>query len=455
MKGTLSKGMGLFLIVLLAAALVMVGPAQAVAESDSVIVIDISPIFEGWTGNAEDGYTLYWGYENRSTIDGEPYVVDVVETGIANYLVPGDYSSLLPTEFGLPNVVDGRPGRTGFGINETNAFVITDWDGVGNIVWHLNGRTATASINSEKEFTPNIDLSPIFEGWTDNGDGTHNLYFGYENKSTLGGQPYVVKPAEDEISNFITPNTHTDLLPTEFGFPGIVDGRPGRTGFGIGNNAFVIKNWDGEGNVVWNLNGKTSTGSINPSMQIVPIIDVRPIFEGWVNNGNGKYTAYFGYENHSTLGGQPYTVKGDALVNKLTPNSYNDLVPEEFIYPNIVEGRPGRTGFGVHPTNAIVISNWDGSNIVWTLGSRTATAGLAGPELTLPKEPKEPGTPVYVEPDPEEPEQEPEQPEEEPEQPEEEPEELPKTGTNVYWLIPLGLAILAAGSIFLRRILTA
>ncbi|MTI95110.1 MAG: hypothetical protein FH749_06425 [Firmicutes bacterium] len=289
---------------------------------------------------------------------------------------------------------------------------------------------------------PVIDISPIFEGWIQNDDGTYNLYFGYENRSTLGGEPYVVT-AEDSITNKLTPDTYSELLPTEFGFPGVVEGRPGRTGFGIHEtNAFVIENWDGVGNIVWSLAGSTATASINPDKEFKPVIDISPIFEGWVEHEDGTYSAYFGYENRSTRAGQPYEVDvaRDDISNFITPDTHQELLPTEFGFPNVVEGRPGRTGFGVHETNAFVIHDWDGSNIVWNLNGRTATAGLAGTELTLPEEPEDPEEPA----DPQDPKESADE-QEDPVIEDDEKEELPKTGTNVMWLLPVGVGAALVG----------
>ncbi len=111
------------------------------------------------------------------------------------------------------------------------------------------------------------------------------------------------------------------------------------------------------------------------------VVDVRPIFECWKDNGDGSYTAYFGYENHSTIDGEPHNVTipvGDD--NYITPASYSNLLPTEFVYPGVVENRPGRTAFDSTEPNAFVIDNWDGTNVVWNLLGKTSTAGLLGKE---------------------------------------------------------------------------
>ncbi|MDX1745645.1 MAG: hypothetical protein R3324_06885, partial [Halobacteriales archaeon] len=121
-----------------------------------------------------------------------------------------------------------------------------------------------------------------------------------------------------------------------------------------------------------------------------PEIDISPIFECWEEDaGTETYIAYFGWENRSTLDGEPYAVSREEASFNVTPWAYEEYFPEEFGYPNVVEGRPGRTDF--YPNPAITIPEWDGENIVFALGGRTATAGLTGPECPAP--PSEPEVP--------------------------------------------------------------
>lgn len=69
-------------------------------------------------------------------------------------------------------------------------------------------------------------VSPIFECYVDEGDGTYTAYFGYENRSTdVDGAPLVVTQAAGTPQNKLTPAEHEDLLPAEFGFPDVVPGR--------------------------------------------------------------------------------------------------------------------------------------------------------------------------------------------------------------------------------------
>lgn len=128
--------------------------------------IEISPIVE--CSIFEDGvYTIFWGYENRSTFDGEQYVVSADE--VTQSFTGG--TAELPEEFGYPNVVDGRQGRTAFDQAEPNAFVTTLSPGETQ-VRTLDGRTATASQDTKmcpgatlivEKFTLPLNFNQDFE----------------------------------------------------------------------------------------------------------------------------------------------------------------------------------------------------------------------------------------------------------------------------------------------------
>jgi RHS repeat-associated protein len=104
---------------------------------------------------------------------------------------------------------------------------------------------------------------------------------------------------------------------------------------------------------------------------------VSPIFECWAPEPDGTYTAYWGYENNTVQNGQPV---GRTIThgnqNKLTPSTVQGTQPERFGVPGVIAGRPGRTAFGAQAPNAFVTAGWNGSNLVWKLGNRTATASI-------------------------------------------------------------------------------
>jgi pimeloyl-ACP methyl ester carboxylesterase len=89
------------------------------------------------------------------------------------------------------------------------------------------------------------------------------------------------------------------------------------------------------------------------------VAPIRPILECVANNGDGTYTAYFGYKNeNATAVSIPIGVD-----NKFTPGPLLRGQPQTF--------QPGRTPYYPQAHFSVV---FDGSNLVWTLWGRTATA---------------------------------------------------------------------------------
>jgi hypothetical protein len=107
----------------------------------------LSAILECVVDNGDGTLTARFGYENREDFDFTIPVGDdnrlhgpVIETD-------GPW-----TDFGHPNVVEGRPGRTQWG---EGVFTVTFPDD-GVVVWILHGRTATASANSATCAGPSV-----------------------------------------------------------------------------------------------------------------------------------------------------------------------------------------------------------------------------------------------------------------------------------------------------------
>lgn len=124
--------------------------------------------------------------------------------------------------------------------------------------------------------------------------------------------------------------------------------------------------------------------------------DLSIIFECWIENEDGTYTAFIGYENRSTIDGEPY----EFTIPEGPNNRFIGSVPEgetpitDFNYPNVVEGRPGRTPFvdcrAVATRTFGRIDNWDGERIVWSVttpdgATRTATITIDNPAQQCPE----------------------------------------------------------------------
>ncbi len=119
------------------------------------------------------------------------------------------------------------------------------------------------------------------------------------------------------------------------------------------------------------------TPSATPTVTLTPVVEqaqvVRPILECIANNADGTFTAYFGYEN---LSDRTVTIPYGNW-NRITPAEYNELQPEEFELPKIVDNRPGRTGFYPEGPFAFVVTFPAAEKIVWILNGRTTTAAVS------------------------------------------------------------------------------
>lgn len=103
-----------------------------------------------------------------------------------------------------------------------------------------------------------------------------------------------------------------------------------------------------------------SSGTINSDTLLFSVVTalpkpVRPVLECVTNNGDGTYTAYFGYKNENSV--SVYIPVGSK--NKFTPTPQDRRQKTVFL--------PGRN------YRAFTV-NFNGSNLVWTLNGRTSTA---------------------------------------------------------------------------------
>ena len=106
---------------------------------------------------------------------------------------------------------------------------------------------------------------------------------------------------------------------------------------------------------VWVSSGTTNSDTLIYSVVTTLPKPVRPVLECVTNNGDGTYTAYFGYKNDNTV--SVYIPAGSK--NKFTPTPQDKGQTKVFM--------PGRK-------YRVFTVNFNGSNLVWTLNGRTSTA---------------------------------------------------------------------------------
>lgn len=184
-------------------------------------------------------------------------------------------------------------------------------------------------------------VSPVLEYVVDNCDGSFTAHFGYYN------------PEANDVSVPIGSNNRFSIAPADRGQP---------TSFEPGRHYDVFTAVFPEGNLVWSLDGRTATAGSGAAQNTCPsVLPVSPVLENVVNNCDGTYTAIFGYSNPNT----------ETVNIPIGPDNGFAGTPQDRGQP--VEFLPGRT-VGVFRTD------FDGSNLVWSLNNRTATAssGQAG-----------------------------------------------------------------------------
>jgi hypothetical protein len=106
---------------------------------------------------------------------------------------------------------------------------------------------------------------------------------------------------------------------------------------------------------VWVSDGTTNSDTLIYNVVSALPQPVRPVLECVRNNGDGTYTAFFGYKNENTV--SVYIPVGSK--NKFTPNPQDRGQTRVFL--------PGRQ-------YKVYTVNFNGSNLVWTLNGRTSTA---------------------------------------------------------------------------------
>jgi hypothetical protein len=104
------------------------------------------------------------------------------------------------------------------------------------------------------------------------------------------------------------------------------------------------------------------TATYTPAATNMPAKPVHPILECVVNNGDGDYTALFGYYNENA----------EAVVVPIGPTNKFSPAPQDRGQPTTFQ--PGRTPTWPHAAFGVI---FEGSDLVWTLNGRTATASSA------------------------------------------------------------------------------
>jgi len=178
------------------------------------------------------------------------------------------------------------------------------------------------------KFSKGQDVSPTYEGWQSNADGTFTLYFGYYNRN-----------AEEELDVPVGPNNNFDNVSTGD------QGQP--THFYTGRRWFVFKvvvpkDWPVDKRVVWTLttNGRTdqAKGWLEPEWEVDnPLITKNAVTDRTIGI----------WETEEIEGNQPPTVTGSGpqTVTLPGPATLSVNVTDD----GIPKPKPGGRGRGGRP----------------------------------------------------------------------------------------------------------
>lgn len=259
----------------------LIGPDQttrsATANASNAQELQaVAPVLEDVYHNGDGTYTAVWGYYNYNNKE-----VDALVSIFTGNLVD---------ESDVPIKENFKPGRV------NNAFE-TKFEG-GTLVWTLKGpdgttRTATADATNAQQFE---DIYPLVTKVYRNTNGTYTAVWGYNNQNetavdarTSSFTGNLVNEDNVPMKNSFKPGTHSNVYMTEFEGSALT---------------WTIKGPNGE---VKSITAK-ATNAVNYNV-------LKPVLKKVYNNGNGTYTAVFGYHNYNSTN-----------VNALTSNFYGNLV---------------------------------------------------------------------------------------------------------------------------------
>ena len=159
------------------------------------------------------------------------------------------------------------------------------------------------------------DISPTFDGWESNPDGTFSMYFGYYNRN-----------AEEEVDVPIGPENNFDLGDGDQGQP--THFYPGRRWFVF--KVVVPKDWPKDKRLVWTLinRGRTnlSKGWLQPEWEVDQLlISKDAVSDSFLRTSNSNPTA----DNMAPVikGGPPQTITLPATAT-LTATATDDGLPK-------------------------------------------------------------------------------------------------------------------------------
>lgn len=280
----------------------------------------ISPVLERVVEECDGGFTGWFGYSNPN-----PGIVNLSVGSNNKFSGTGDIDAGQTTSF--------LPGR------HRDVFTVP-FSG-GNIVWTLMGRTSTAGAGAAVRECSLEPISPVLERVDKDCEYRYTAYFGYDNPN---GEAVTIAVGDR--------NKMTGMGSADMGQP---------TTFLVGRQHNVFSMAFTGDNVVWSLDGKTATAGKDAAVNICSVQPVSPVLERVLRTCDQSYIAEFGYDNPND-----FAINIEAgLKNGFSYHGQTGSLmgqPEEFL-----SGR----------RNSVFTVSFDGSDLVWSLTGKTATASSA------------------------------------------------------------------------------
>ncbi|MFD2443723.1 hypothetical protein ACFSO7_06970 [Bacillus sp. CGMCC 1.16607] len=221
----------------------------------------IFPLVKDVYDNGDGTFTAYWGYQNENDV-----TIDALDSRlISAYVYKGD-----------------APILKGFAEGKVEEAFKTIFVGP-SISWELTGpdkvkRTSTAYASNAKSYK---SVQPLVKAVYNNQNGSYTAYWSYHNENNV--------KVDSKVSQFTTPALN-NLQPMKTNFlPGFV-----HEAFKTNFNGLTLS-WNLEG-----LNG-TSHTAIAESRFAKNYVELFPTVKAVYDNGNGTFTAYWGYQNRNDV----------------------------------------------------------------------------------------------------------------------------------------------------------
>jgi hypothetical protein len=258
----------------------------------------------------------------------------------------------------------------------------------GTVIPAFDFHDATETITETLTVESNERVTNFLECVVDNHDGTLTAHFGYDNPN---GSPVTIpyNNTNHDQKNYLSGGGLSStvlraLTPRYFARPNIVEDHPGRSA-PYPNSAFQVV-FNKYNSLTWNLFGNRVTASkhspqCSPDPYWEPELkdarhpdpdfraDLNPFVECVADNGDGTFTAHFGYENKL---GVPFFIPASGYgANKsylagggLSAEVLRAVTPRHFGTPNIPGLSPARSA--PFPNSAFQVI-FNGTDLEWEL----------------------------------------------------------------------------------------